>query len=61
MVQLKLLQLSSLNAEQRVIIHCKKLDISASFTGFKRGIVLLDNKDSQNVELVRNGCSVSFQ
>jgi hypothetical protein len=59
-VQLKLLQISSLFAEQRVTIHCKALKLSASFSGYKKGTVFTSDKHSQNPKLINDGCSMAL-
>lgn len=61
-VQLKLLQMSSLQANQRVTMHCQGMtELRVSFSGFKRGSLFRSSEHSNSVSLVHNSCSVSQQ
>lgn len=60
-VQLKMLQLSSLNAEQTVTIRCKNVGLSLgemNFKGFKRG-TQFSSESGRVPEVISDGCAVS--
>ena len=57
MVQLKMLQMTSKQAEQRITIQCRNLAVSPIFTGFRRG-TLLELEGDFAPQVIRNECSV---